>query len=294
MSARLRHIPARVPLLLRLSAFIRLVHAFPIAVVMVTAMLLLIVAHRGAPPAGFLARALAVVLLTQVPVGALNDLVDREDDRVHQPSKPIPSGLVSPREALAVVILSLAGLIALSLTFGRAAALLIWFAAFGGLAYDLWLKPTPFSVVGYMIGFLGLTSWLWLIAGHFTPAFALVVPAGALILLAGHLAQSFPDIESDRAIGARGLAATLGSTWTARLIVLAYLTAIAGALVICVASEEWLALALCGLPAVLLPPVLAMASAPESRAKRVRLFHLAAPGLGMLAVIYLLVISRVS
>ena len=79
---------------------------------------------------------------------ALNDYADRELDAVERPERPIPSGAVSPREALGVAVaLALLGVGVAALAGGRravAAALplvgTVW-------AYDLVLKPTRFGPV---------------------------------------------------------------------------------------------------------------------------------------------------
>ena len=48
---------------------------------------------------------------------AINDYYDREIDAINEPSRPIPSGLVKPREALIFALfLTLAGFLAASLT----------------------------------------------------------------------------------------------------------------------------------------------------------------------------------
>lgn len=269
----------------RLWAVIRLIHPFPAATVVLTSGVLIVVAHHGFPGGLFLIRALAVVAATQVPVGALNEYIDRDLDARSQPDKPIPSGCVSPRTALWMVAVGLIALIVLGASFGLLPLAVILLGTAGGLAYDLWLKPTAFSIAGYIVGFLSLLTWIWLIAGRFFPAFLLVYPAGVLALVAAHLAQSYPDIESDRSLGERGLAVRLGPVWTRRLIAVPYVALMLSGTGIALAAGSWLAGAAVAIASILgLLAWLLTRRHPESHRARQQLFHLAAPGIGLLAI----------
>jgi len=206
----------------RLVGLARSVHPFPTAVVVLATLGLALVAHRGFPSTGTLWRMFGVVLSSQLAVGSLNDYRDRHTDAISQPTKPIPSGKVEARSVLALCQLSLVACLLLGATFGLVPLLLVVVGTTSGLAYDLWLKPTPFSIVGYLGGFLSLVSWVWIVAGRFTPPFLLVYPVGAILLLSVHLANSYPDLESDRALGQRGLAVLLGAEGTRFAIVLSF------------------------------------------------------------------------
>ena len=61
------------PLVRRIWGAVRLIHAFPVAVVVATSLALIVLAYRGLPSPATLFRAALVVLLTQIPVGAIND-----------------------------------------------------------------------------------------------------------------------------------------------------------------------------------------------------------------------------
>ncbi|NHC14427.1 SCO3242 family prenyltransferase [Motilibacter deserti] len=74
---------------------------------------------------------------------ALNDWSDRELDAVERPERPIPSGRVSPRQALAVAT-GLTGLgLAAAACAGRPALRVAVPLAATVWAYDVLLKPTP-------------------------------------------------------------------------------------------------------------------------------------------------------
>lgn len=263
----------------------RLMHPYPVAVVMATSFLLILVAQGHNPGLGFLCRAGAVVFLTQVPVGALNEYLDRETDRITHPHKPIPSGIVTPRDALWLTAASLALFVPLALSFGVAAFAVIGFGTVGGLAYDLWLKPTPIAPLGYVIGFLSLVTWAWLIAGRLTPVFVVVYPPGALLLTAAYLANSYPDIEIDRQLGLRTLTVYLGPTGTLSAMIALFAAVALGNLLAAALTRSLPALALTAVS--LIPAALAWLAGrqhPLNRARRTLVFHLISPGIGLLAV----------
>ena len=271
---------------------IRLIHVFPTAVVVVTSLFLILIVHGGNPGRGFMLRAGSVVLLSQIAVGALNDYVDRELDAQLQPDKPIPSALVSPALALGLVIVSLILIVPAGLTFGTGAFAVAAIGTFAGLAYDLWLKPTPLSFLGYIGGFLSLLTWVWLVAGHFSLWLVPLYPAAVLLLVAAHLAQSLPDIETDRTVGLHGLAVVLGPARSVRIIEMFYLVAALGGLGVAALARSVSAFGL----VVLSMGVLAFArrlepERPHSRARRVRFFHAIAAGIALQGLGSLLAIT---
>lgn len=75
---------------------------------------------------------------------ALNDYADRALDEVERPERPIPSGRISPRQALAVAGgLTATGVGLAGLGGGRDAMPVAGALAGAIWAYDLWLKNTP-------------------------------------------------------------------------------------------------------------------------------------------------------
>lgn len=269
----------------KIRAAVSLIHPFPVSIVVVSSLILLIIAHRGLPSLDVLVRAGAVVLLSQVSVGALNDFHDRALDAVTQPQKPLPAGLVPPGVALLLAAASLVLFVPLALTFGWVAFILSMLGTAAGLAYDLWLKATPLSFAGYVAGFLLLLTWVWLVAGHLTLALFLTYPPGALLIVAAHLAQSLPDIESDQATGQRGLAVVLGPRRTLCAIFTFYVAAgiAGGAAALRAGSAAALVLGLASLG-------LAFASLPSARhavrhrPARIAVFHLMAPAIALLSL----------
>ncbi|MBX5321744.1 MAG: geranylgeranylglycerol-phosphate geranylgeranyltransferase [Candidatus Bathyarchaeota archaeon] len=90
---------------------------------------------------GFLLTAASMVI---------NDYYDREIDAINEPSRPIPSGLVKPKEALTfAILLTFLGLTASLLTSVKAIALCF------ATALIFWLVSASYVTVGKRTGLLG-------------------------------------------------------------------------------------------------------------------------------------------
>jgi 4-hydroxybenzoate polyprenyltransferase len=198
---------------------VRLIHPAPAAAVVALSAALgaILAAQSGAVPGWRLALTTLAVAGSQILTGALNDWADRDRDRVAQPSKPIPSGLVAPAVALVVAGAGAAIQLAASLPLGPLPLLLGATASASAVAYDLWLSRTPFSVVPYLVSF-GLLP-LWVAAGvgvdlgRVAAAPVIVGPFAA----AAHLANTLRDFDVDARVGSRNLAQTLGRARAFRL-----------------------------------------------------------------------------
>ena len=195
-----------------MRGLVRLIHPAPtVAVVTLSAVLGAILSAQAGVTVGWrLLLTTLAVLGSQILTGALNDWADRDRDRLAQRSKPIPTGAVTPRAALALAGFGLALQVAASIPLGYPALMLGLAAAGSAVAYNLWLSRTPFSVVPYLVSF-GLLP-LWVAAGAGVPlervaaAPVLVGPFAA----AAHLANTLRDFEADAALGSRNLVQTIG------------------------------------------------------------------------------------
>lgn len=192
---------------------VRLVHPPPaVAVISLSAALAAIIASQaGTPPFG--ARAMLTVVAvagSQFFTGALNDWVDRDRDRVAQPSKPIPAGDVSPGAALGVAAAGAILQLASSAILGWLPLLLGVAASASATAYNLWLSRTPLSVLPYILSFGILPLWIAagvdIDTGRVAAASVLVAPFAA----AAHLANTLRDFDTDARLGSRNLAQVLG------------------------------------------------------------------------------------
>ena len=180
----------------------------------------LVAAGTGVAGHGWALLLGCVVVSTFMAAGnALNDLADREIDRVNHPRRPIPSGRVSPRQAAAFAAILWAVCIAASLALPFDAIVIALTAAFLMVAYDLGLKRAGFVgnvTIGLLVGMLFLFGGA--VAGDPMPALVLFLLA-SLTTAAREVVKDIEDMVGDvgrdtlpRSIGAaraRGVAAAM-------------------------------------------------------------------------------------
>ena len=155
---------------------------------------------------GDMARALGGVVVfvaASAAIYLLNDVVDREADRVHprKRSRPVASGAITPHQALTVgAVLAAAALAGgFSLGVGTGAVLASYMVVSG--AYSLRLKQVPFvemacvasgftlrAVAGGMVVHVALSGW-----------FLIAVSASALLVVAGKRTSEQDSLEDRRA-----------------------------------------------------------------------------------------------
>jgi 4-hydroxybenzoate polyprenyltransferase len=191
----------------------RLIHPAPALTVVALSLALgaILAGQSGLEPLSLrLALTTLAVAGSQVLTGALNDWADRERDARVQPTKPIPSGVVTPRTALAVAAAGAAVQLIASVPLGWLPLLLGAIASGSAVAYNLWLSRTPLSVVPYLVSFGVLP--IWIAAGTGVPIER--VAAAPLLIgpfaAAAHLANALPDFDADRTGGSRNLAQVIG------------------------------------------------------------------------------------
>jgi 4-hydroxybenzoate polyprenyltransferase len=189
---------------------IRIIHPFPTALNVLAVAGLAVVAADGTPDAGLLLRMLAAMLAIQSTIGVVNDIFDRELDAETKPWKPIPSRAVPFRAAVQFALILGAVAVLLSATLGLAGFALAMTGLACGLAYDMKLKRTVISALPFMVAIPVLPLWVWAVLGEWEAALWWLLPLGALLGLAIHLANTAPDINSDAQHGVRGLAHRLG------------------------------------------------------------------------------------
>jgi 4-hydroxybenzoate polyprenyltransferase len=216
--------PSKIAALVRAA---RVVHPFPTLLNVAATAGLSCVAVRGAPDVPTLARMLLVMLCAQCAIGVTNDYFDRDLDAATKPWKPVAAGLVSAPAAVALALAFLAAAVALAATLGAGGFTLAMVGMACGLAYDVRLKRTFFSAVPYMIAIPVLPLWVWLTLGSWQPVLWWLLPLGALIGLALHLANTLPDLAGDAAHGVMGLAHRLGRRRSTLLTWAAFASALA-------------------------------------------------------------------
>jgi 4-hydroxybenzoate polyprenyltransferase len=262
-----------------------LLHPFPSALDAAAAGA--IAALAGAGPVTVVAVAAAMALL-QTSIGAANDLVDVDHDRVARPGKPIPSGRVTRRTALAYAVA--AGVLGLGLSFvlGPLAAVVAATGYAAGLAYDAWLSRTALSWLPFAVGLPLLPAFSWAAArGHLPAALPGLAILGALAGAAVALSNGLVDVEGDQAAGGLGLAAQLGRPRAEALLLLvdAALVALVGATA-AVAAASGPVIGVLAVGALLLGGA-AVAARSSRPGRRERAWEAEAIGLVLLAVAWL-------
>jgi geranylgeranylglycerol-phosphate geranylgeranyltransferase len=175
-------------------------------------------ARHGWPDPVTALRLIGIMLPIQFAIGALNDLCDRDLDRLVKPAKPLARGVLSPAVAGATALVGFAVALGMAATFPLPTLPLAAACAAAGIGYDVGLKRGALSWLPYWVGFACLPLTAGAAVQHLTLRVAIAAPPLALALaLSLQLANSLPDIEGDRRGGAGGLAVRLGSTWSHRL-----------------------------------------------------------------------------
>jgi 4-hydroxybenzoate polyprenyltransferase len=146
----------------------------------------------------------------QVAIAIHNDYADRLTDAQGQKKKPIPLGLVTPREALLGTTLCIALMFLLLLPLNHLALLISILYLALGLSYNLGLKSTPFSGIVFALAIPLIPVYAFVGVGRILPILPWFVPTAALLGVALNLANSLPDLEEDKASGLHTLAVVLG------------------------------------------------------------------------------------
>lgn len=266
-----------------LYGLFRLVHPFPSVLVTAVTVGLIPLASREAGAGTYLELG-AGMLLFQFAIGAANDAADAGPDALAGRPKPIPLGLVTPRQARVAAALLAGGGLVVTMGLGT----LPWLVGLAGLScgllYDFALKGTPLSWLPWCLAFPLIPAWVWGATGEWVPLLWWVLPFGFLLGIAAYLADQAPDVEADRAAGVEGLAQGLGAARSARLAVGAFGLAASGiVLVLLAAGEQGRALA----AAVVALVAFVLAGRRPLAFGRSALFGVVATSSGLFALVFL-------
>jgi 4-hydroxybenzoate polyprenyltransferase len=157
-----------------------------------------------------LALVIAAHAAMQLSIAILNDYCDRQRDTLSKKHKPLPLGLVRPREALITGILLMVIMVVLLLPLPPLALLISLLYLALGQGYNLGLKSTPLSGIVFALAIPLIPLYAFVGVNHITPFVLWLVPVAALLGVALNLANSLPDIEEDTASSTRTLAVVLG------------------------------------------------------------------------------------
>ena len=144
---------------------------------------------------------------------ALNDVYDRDVDRVNHPERPIPAGSITPEAAFDVALVLFASSIFLSLFINLAAFALVLLSFVLMVSYEARFKASGWSgnlLIGWLVGSLFLFAGLCASGGEARP----VQLAASLAVLAGlstvgrEIVKDIEDVAGD--IGRTTLPRTRG------------------------------------------------------------------------------------
>jgi geranylgeranylglycerol-phosphate geranylgeranyltransferase len=183
-------------------------------------------AAKAPPPTDRLVAVVGALMLARLVVNLVNDIVDREKDRVTAPEFPLPSGLVTVSQAVAAVIVLMGCLVGL---LGIASGTWLRFSLGAGtialgfvlaVVYSL-VKRYAFLSLAVTAGvYLCVPLTAWLIAGAGWSTEILIVFGYAILRgVSANIFSTLRDIELDGAVGNRSIAMRLGS---ARALALAF------------------------------------------------------------------------
>ncbi len=158
-----------------------------------------------------IALVIAAHTAMQLSIASLNDYCDRRLDTLGKKQKPIPLGLVRPREALLFGLLMIVIMFLLLVPLNLPALLVSCLYLAFGQGYNLGLKSTPLSGVVFALAIPLIPLYAFLGVGHVLPVILWLVPVAALLGIALNLANALADIEEDATHGARTLAVVLGA-----------------------------------------------------------------------------------
>jgi 4-hydroxybenzoate polyprenyltransferase len=269
------------------------VHPFPSLLDGAVVALVALVAGGGAPVAGVLGLSMTLV---QFAIGALNDLVDAPRDAGRKPGKPIPAGLVTPREARRIAVACAAGGTVLGIVGGPGLVGLAVLVLAIGIAYDLWAKGTTLSWLPIALGIPLLPVYGWFGAtGGLPGVFLVLVPAAANAGTALAIGNAIVDLERDEDAGSGSIALALGP-WRASGLVLALQLVVAalavGTAAVLGAPGGWLVAVLVAAGAPVGGAVLGMIAAIRpGTGLRELAWEVQAVGTGLLAVAWLAALS---
>jgi 4-hydroxybenzoate polyprenyltransferase len=190
-------------------AYLKLPHALPIAVVMLVTAALTLIVDQDVARSRFAAILLSM-LGAQLVIGVVNELVDLDLDRAARPDKPLVSGLVSERGALILLWVAIGLMIVGGGMLGWEALSICLVGCGIGVAYSVWFKRTAFASVPYLLALPLLPIWVAVALGEFDHVWLTAYPLGSAAILGVQIAQSVPDVATDKAAGIVSLTTFLG------------------------------------------------------------------------------------
>lgn len=210
----------------RVPSLIALLHPIPSAVTVGCGVCFAVLFAGGDLSAPRLGLFTFMVALHQIATSLHNDLCDRDLDAIAKPWRALPSRAVSPTTV--AVLAATCALVSLVVAawLGPIVLLLDSAALAVSAAYNAILKRTSFSWLPFLAGFPLLPLAGAATFGRMPHAWWSLFVVGAPVVLAIHLADTLPDLDTDIAADVKGLAHRLGKVGTRRACLLALASAV--------------------------------------------------------------------
>ncbi len=190
--------------------FFLLSHPLPVLLHIVGVTVFTLLAAWPRPIWNIIALVIGAHTAMQISIAMINDYCDRRADAVSKKSKPIPRGLVYPREALIGGLFMIVVMVMLLLLLNPLALVISLGYLTLGQGYNLGLKSTPLSGIVFALAMPLIPLYAFAAVGRTLPVLFWLVPLGFLLGVALNLANSLPDLEEDELNRARTLAVVLG------------------------------------------------------------------------------------
>jgi geranylgeranylglycerol-phosphate geranylgeranyltransferase len=173
-----------------------------------------------------------ITLMIAVGMYVLNDLVDADIDKANSKNRPIPSGLVSKKQAWSFIILTnVAAVGMLIVTFTLVSSILVVPMILIGILYSL---PKKFALMNrfvlkniaialfYMLcAMLGFTSSYGIELAINNPSVAIHTMAmSGIMIFVGSTINDLGDIKGDKAAGRRTIPIVLGGENTVKMLII--------------------------------------------------------------------------
>ncbi|MDZ7730628.1 MAG: geranylgeranylglycerol-phosphate geranylgeranyltransferase [Natrialbaceae archaeon] len=159
-----------------------------------------------------LTAAIAATILGTGAGNTINDYFDREVDAINRPTRPIPRGAVSPRQALALTAVLFTAALALTATLPVPAIAIALVNLVALVTYTQFFKGTP-GLGNLLVGYLVGSAFLFgAAATHNTRAAAILFVLAALATITREIIKDVEDRPGDEAEGLTTLPTTIGDT----------------------------------------------------------------------------------
>jgi 4-hydroxybenzoate polyprenyltransferase len=152
----------------------------------------------------------ATVLCGQLTVGWLNDVVDRDRDRVvGRQDRPVAMGWIDPGTVLFAAACAVLLVVPLAIANGTLAGIAYLGSVASAWAYNVWFRRTVLSWLPYAVSFGLLPAFLsyggWGGGVHGSPPTLTMTGLAALLGVGVHFLDALPDLVEDKETGMRHL-----------------------------------------------------------------------------------------